>query len=220
MYNYTQIIIELLNSPAGVAIITAIVAPALLWLFKIIRTKLLTYKLKKKTENYKSRLRAISSIYSSMRGLVKTVKNVDRVLLLEISNGGHQPLPGSIMYARALHTESSDEHTMGDSDILKLYDEIRLDDYYIKLCVDTIEQKKVTIDVKEQNESLIKSYHTREKLHYVEMHHIYTDIAAQKTFILSIATDDVEDKFKNRGVRAIIDTEVYEIKAEFMKYRN
>lgn len=170
----------------------------------------------KKTQ-YLNGLRAIAKVYNSM-DLLKETHEITRVLLLEISNGGNSPRPGSKMYASAINVKHDD--TSAGREILERYNRVLIDDQYINMCIQVRETNKpYIIDVKNSPESLLKSFYLSEGISYSEIYHIYTDGYDEKMFILSVSTIEEDEKFSREGIRAIINSEVNIIRSEFETYR-
>lgn len=168
-------------------------------------------------ENYINGLRSIAKIYNSMERLRES-ESVSRVLLVELSNGGNIPRPGSRMYASAINVKHVD---IGfERQILEWYDRVQVDESYIKMCIQVKDTGRPYIfDVEKHEPCLLKSYYVTEHIKYSEIYHVFTDGKDEKMFILSVATQTDGERFESPGLRASILAEVSFIQNEFEKYR-
>lgn len=187
------------------------------WFFRHFYTVIKDRVIKQKKEDYIRRLRSIASIYAAMDRL-RASDEVTRVLLLEIGNGGHKPLPGSIMYGRAI--EVMIDEIGRKAEILQSYREIKLDESYIRMVIQVQQTNQgYKFNVKEHEYCLLKDIYVTEGIKYSEIYHIYTDLKAEKTFILSIATDSDIEQFRKESTRGFINTEVMQIRSYFEEFR-
>lgn len=208
-----EIIELLLKTGGGTIILTGIG-----WLAKDVYTRYVHKKEAKEKDDYLQGLRSIAKVYNCM-DILKETKEITRVLLLEISNGGNVPRCGSIMYASAVNVKH-DDIEMGRS-ILEKYNRVRIDDEYINMCIEAERTKGAyKIMVQDSRESLLKSFYMTEGIQYSEVFHIYTDGKDEKMFIMSVATENDDETFNKQGIRALINSEVSIIRSEFERYRN
>ena len=203
----------LLTSGGGIAIITAVIKLAQHLEKKIKRKDYRTAQ-----ERHREGWRSISRVYEAMSCLID-FGSIDRVFLLEVSNGGHAPQPGSAIYARAIHAKHVDR--LLEQDMKINYEKVKIDDAYISMIIaaHSQENRPYKFDVKHHPECLLKDLYTAENVQYSEVFHICTDPVDQKTFILSVATMQEDEKFSNPQLRSAINAEVMKIKSEFDKAR-
>jgi len=208
-------VLKVLNSSGLALILTGIG-----WFIRRVYTDYKENRKQKKKENYLIGLRSIAKVYNAMESLQET-DEITRVLLLEISNGGNCPMPGSRMYASAINVKHDDQ--LAGRELLSKYEKVQIDDHYINMCVSIKEAgEPYKIDVNNENtsDSLLKSFYTAEGITYSEIYHVYTDGEEEKMFIISISTMNEGELFRRDGIRAIIRTEVNVIRSAFEKYRN
>ena len=122
-----EIIELLLKTGGGTIILTGIG-----WFLKDVYTRRINAKKDAKKETYLQGLRSIAKVYNAM-DVLKDTKEITRVLLLEISNGGNMPKCGSIMHASAVNVKHDDIEA-GRS-ILEKYNRVRIDYEYINMCI-------------------------------------------------------------------------------------
>lgn len=174
----------------------------------------------RKKESYLEGLRAVAKVYNSM-DLLKETDEITRVLLLEVSNGGHVPRPGSRMYVNAINVKHDDADV--GRDILQRYEHVQIDDDYIKMCISVQETNRPYVinlnNALKVDANLLESYYLSEGILYSEVYHIYTDGSDEKMFIMSISTINKGEDFQREGIRATINAEVNMIRSQFEKYR-
>lgn len=212
---------DLLSSPVIVTLTTSVTA-GLGWLgvklYNYIKEK--PSRLNKKLEKaYTDSLRSIAIVYSTILALEKQPE-IDRVFLVELSNGGNKPRPGSKLSAKGIYIEL-DELKLKHSkqELLKRYEDVQVDDKYIMMCIEAQQNGRYIFNVENHSDCLLKSIYTREGIVYSEIFHIYTDHLAEKMFILSVATQDKKETYKSLQTRAYIETSVRLIKDNFKLYR-
>jgi len=176
--------------------------------------------LKKKIE-YLNSLRAVANVYMSMSNL-SDIKAIKRVFLLEISNGGDRPKPGSIVYAKAVEVKVDSESPKNRREqLLSKYEKIRLDENYIRIVLEAqASGEPYQFNVISHKECMLLDLYKTEAITYSEIYHVYTDPSTEKMFILSISTDLESEAFEDDLVRAIIRTEINYLRENFVQYRN
>lgn len=209
-------ILELiLTSSGGLLIISGIG-----WFVRNLMSSIRHAKYKKEQDGYVDGMRAISNVYNSMADL-SMFESVDRVLLLEVSNGGHRPKPGSIMYANAINAKVNGHGgTAEERVIITRYNRVQIDNNYISMCVSAQSSNSpYAFKVDSHVDCMLKDIYQSEHIEFAEIHHICTDAKDEKMFILSIATRTHNEFFSETLLRSAINSEVMVIKNEFSKYR-
>ncbi len=140
----------------------------------------------------------------------------DRVLLVEVSNGGNAPRAGSRIYASAVNVKC--ENHMSKY-ILERYDRVRIDDEYINMCISIQSGLVYKMQVNHHDPCLLKDFYTSEGVKYSEVYHIFTDGEDEKMFIMSIATFQDNEAFEREDLRSIIRSEMSFITMEFERFR-
>lgn len=212
------------DSAFWMQIIYSILASLLLWVgwyIKHLIDKQKDKKIIKAKLEYLASLRAVANVYSSM-SIINDYKEVTRVLLLEISNGGNRPKPGSVVYARVVEAKitTNEVKSFSKLKILKAYENLRVDESYIKMILlaqNTNEPYK--FDVANHSDCMLKDIYLTEGIKYSEINHVHTDPVAEKMFIVSIATNIEGQKFENNILRAKINLEIAQLVVNFNIYR-
>ena len=167
---------------------------------------------------YVDRLKAISQLCNSMEE-IQAIKQVYRVFLVEVSNGGAKPRPGSVMYAKAVELRTEDRK-VGEW-LKEKYKQVPLDGPYIDMCIQAQSSNAPYVfDVEEHAPCILRDFYLAEKIRYSEIHHIYTDVEVEKMFIMSVATRGLPEDFQDERLKAYVQTEVMQIRASFNEYRN
>lgn len=164
---------------------------------------------------YIESMRSIAHVYASMEAL-KESGHISRVFLLEISDGGSKPMVGNRMYAKSVEMKMDD---FSDRErLLSRYERVKLDEQYIRMVIEAqVTGDAYVFDVEKHKDCLLKSFYIDEYVKYSEIYHIHTDKKGDKMFILSVATHEDGERFDS--VRALIDTEVMQIRSYFERYR-
>lgn len=174
---------------------------------------------RKKKDNYLDRIRSIANVYAIMEKM-RLFKGVDRVFLLEVSNGGDKPKVGSVLFARAVEMKISEDVSRSSRDsLLRKYDEVRLDEAYIYMCAKIQEDGMYRFKTEDERDCLLKNYYESEGVTYSKIFHIYTDTESEKMFIMSVSTFDKSSQFESDKLKNMIQSEVNEIRDYFRKYR-
>lgn len=168
-------------------------------------------------------LKAILQV-SQLMDELKHHSKITRVLLLEISNGGDMPVPGSKIYATAVSAKIDDEdgrtNKPAELKALNSYNRLMVDDQYIRMLVNAQKDGLFRFVVEEQNDCILKDIYSAENILYSEIYHIYTDGIAKKMFILSVATTCKDhDQFNQTPLRALINTAINGIRSNFQQSR-
>jgi len=174
---------------------------------------------KKKRSELINNLVASSEIYNCME-TIKTETSTDRVLLLEVSNNGGKPKPGSKMFARAVDVKVAENREQNRRlKILHNYEEVQVDDAYIDMVLEAERtQGPYVFDVEEHKDCLLRQIYYSEGVRYSEVYHVYTDTDKWKLFIVSISTKE-DEKYEDQHERAIINMCIHNIRGNFEKYR-
>jgi len=175
-------------------------------------------RLRRNKLNLNQQLKAIAEVYAVM-AKIEDLPSVDRILLLELTNGGHKPMPGSRMYAKAIWVSVHD--IAQRPDILERYDRVLVDEEYIRMVVKTQSQPAVMLKVREMPECLLKSLYISEGVIYSEVYHIYTDSKASATFIVSVATyqEDSALEAQQEKLKASVLSYINTMRTDFEFYR-
>ena len=167
-------------------------------------------------------LRAIMTVTQLMDDLRQHLK-ITRVLLIEVSNGGDMPIPGSRIYATAvnakMHNEMGETDRMAEVKALADYNRIAVDDCYIRMLIQAQSQGHYKFVTSKEQDCLLKDIYTTAGVHYSEIYHIYTDGIAKKMFILSVATSLPDEDFSKAPLRAMINTAINSIRSHFEEFR-
>lgn len=206
-----ELIKVLLTSSGGVAILTGIG-----WFIRKFYETKKARKKREKKEGVVEGLRSIAKVYNAMSNLRKC-DEIERVLLLEVSNGGNTPRPGSKVYASAVNVKHMDS-LMG-KEILEKYERVKIDDEYINMCITVQAGNEYRMHVEKHHNCLLKDFYVAEGVKYSEVYHIYTDGEDEKMFILTVSTYRDKETFKRDELRAIIRAEVMFIRMEFERLR-
>jgi hypothetical protein len=212
-----EILDIILNSSVAVMI-----AGGLIGAVKIGYAEFKKWRLKKKKVkievDYLARLRSIATAYSIM-DKIRYIKQVDRVFLLEVSNGGSKPRLGAKMYARAIELKLDEKFATSTRDaLLAKYNEVMIDESYIRMVIELAEKGHYDFDIDKEHDCLLKQHYSAEGVRFSRVFHIYTDHEEEKMFILSVATFG-DDKLNDKKLKDVIQSEVNEIRDYFRKYR-
>lgn len=170
--------------------------------------------------DYLERIRSIANVYSIM-DKIRLLKGVDRVFMLEISNGGNKPTVGRKMYARGIEMKVDSEVSLDSRDtLLKKYKEVELDEAYIYMCIEIQEKGIYIFDTEKEKSSVLKTLYEGEGVEYSVIYHIHTDMDEEKMFIMSVGTHTDKNRLLNHRLQAIVNSEVNEIQNYFRKYRD
>lgn len=146
--------IDLLNTGGAVVLITT-VSNAIV-------------KQVEKRQRYKKAIGKISEIYDVFNRVIDD-SNADRVLILKGSNGGGRPTIGSNLYVSVLHEMS----VKGIEQIKGQYQNILVDDAYIRLMQKLIETREIEIQTKELPEnSFVRLTYEKENLKHSYLYEI------------------------------------------------
>lgn len=208
----------ILNSSVLVAFIAGIFKAG-----QIAYNKWLEHKEKRNEERHKvdylERIRSIANVYSIM-DKIRLLKGVDRVFMLEVSNGGHKPTVGRKMFARGIEMKIDSETSLETRDtLLKKYAEVELDEAYIYMCIEIQEKGHYDFETDNQHDCVLKTLYKGEGVQYSRIYHIYTDMQEEKMFIMSVGTHTDIDILKSEKIQYVIDSQVNEIQNYFRKYR-
>ena len=223
MFKY---ILEFLSTKGGELILASIIIPLLIWLGKTLKQEYLDYKKGKKLIaekedeiHYLDSLRAVADGYSSMQKL-EDHPLIERVLLLEISNGGSRPKPGGRVYANAVEIKLDKHHTkFSREELLNRYKGVELDENYIYMVIESENKGVYKFHTEQEREGLLKSLYINEGIKYSEIYHIHTDAKKDKMFILSVSTHKDKEEFMDEKLSALIVSEITVIKTAFKNYR-
>lgn len=91
---------------------------------------------------YKDAVLKVSDLYDVFNRIIDD-SSANRILIMKGSNGGSRPTIGSNLYVSVLHEAS----TKGIDQIKPLYQNIHIDDSYIKLLQKIIEKREIAIPV-------------------------------------------------------------------------
>lgn len=186
------------------------------FLIKTLQNWLLKRKHEKRRDSFIMGMRSVAKVYASMSE-IKRLTSADRVLLMEVTNGGNAPKPGSIMYARAIEAKAADSDK--EQWILSRYESVRIDDAYINMVLQSAHTGQCyAFYVKTHADCLLKNIYITEGVKYSELYHLYTDLERQKMFIMTIATYVDGVSFGSASDKAIINLSVQEIREEFESY--
>lgn len=141
-----------------------------------------------------------------------------RVYLVKLSNGGSTPKPGSTINASGVYAEC--ETKIDAQKLVKRYQKVRVDDQYIKMCIDAANNPThpVIIDVENAPDSILKQFYMAEGIKYSEVYWIYTDGENDSMYIMSVATHKENERFEATQYRVRISLGVQKIMNEFDKY--
>ncbi len=205
---------ELLKIILQSSVITAVVGLLTNELIK----KIKQYSKAKKEEYNRESILALCDVVRSMKRL-ETAGSIERVLLIEVSNGGDRLMPGSIAYANAIDIVLDDQHEDEEAKLLKRYTNVRLDPDYLNMCVEAEQKGVYKFITSNESPCLLKDFYINEGIKYSEIFHIYTDVRKRCRFIMSISTHKEVRFESDGGLRAFINTEVMQIRTAFKKYR-
>ncbi len=196
----------------------------LLWTGWIIKKVIDTYNIqkeKKKKQDYLNSLKAVANVYKAM-SIINSLPEINRVFLLEVSNGGHKPRPGSIIYAKAIEIKvDSDLPNNSREDLLYKYERVRVDENYIRMVLQAqLSEEPYKFYVDNHEHCILKDFYINEEVKYSEINHVYTDIEGEKMFILSISTTKENEYFETETVRALINSSLDQLIYNFTVYRN
>lgn len=167
-------------------------------------------------------MKALLNVADLMEELKRHI-NITRVVLLEISNSGDMPMPGSKMYATAITAKIDDEEgkTNREAELRAVidYNRILIDDHYIRMLLSVKSGGVYKFVVGSEPSCLLKDIYTNEGVNYSEIFHIFTDGRTKKMFILSIATHLKTEDFESTPLRSFINTAVNGIRSNFETYR-
>lgn len=198
---------EFLATGTGASFVGFLISQAKAWLAN--------RKLKKKHDNFIMGMRSVAKVYAAMYEIMKKTA-AERILLLEVTNGGNAPKPGSIMYARAIEAQAPTSEQA--QEMIRRYESVRIDDNYINMVLQSANtHRPYCFDVDRHEDCLLRNIYITEGVRYSEVFHLFTDTERQKMFIMTIASfsnlsfDEIKD-------RAQINYCVDEIRDEFASY--
>lgn len=165
-------------------------------------------------------MRSIADVYGAM-SKIEELAGVDRVLLLEISNGGDKPMPGSKMYAKAVEVFATDQSR---AELLDRYKKVNLDNSYIRMVIEAESKAKdlghYAFDVERHEDCILKAFYVNEGVLYSEIYHVHTDADAKAMFIISVASKHTKEHFEKPATRQAITARVTEIRNNFELWRH
>ena len=219
-------LLELLKTEVVEMIFASIILPTAIWVGIQIKNWRAEYikgkKFIKKNEDeihYLNSLRSVADGYSAMQRL-EDHPLIERVFLLEISNGGSRPKVGSKVYANAVEIKIDRTKTaLSREEIISRYDRIEIDENYIYMVIEAKNNGVYKFKTDSERSGLLKNLYVNEGIKYSEIYHIHTDSKNDKMFILSISTHKDEEEFKDETLTALIVSEVSTIKSAFKNYR-
>lgn len=210
---------EIIASITGFA---AVVFGFIKWFLPFIKLQQQLNRKKATQAKFDEGLKSILRVNDLMDEL-RQHRHITRVVLLEISNGGDQPRPGSTMYASAVQvrrdTAEGDRDITAEKALKEKYNRVTLDDHYIRMLVQIQTSGIYKFNVKNSENCMLRNFYITECIKYSEIYPVYVDRDAKKMFILSIATDQVDQLFENGPTRAFICTAVTTIQSLFETYR-
>lgn len=158
-------------------------------------------------------LKSIRILYEAMEQIMQ-LTNVDRVLLLEVSNSGNIPKAGEKIYSRAIEVKLDDVSMR--LPILSNYEQIRVDQAYIHMVIEAKEtQDSYKFDVETHPDCLLKRIYEQEGVKYAEVYHVHSDTNKWKQFIVSVSTFNEGERFADDQQRAIISNSIHRIRQTF-----
>ena len=222
-YNIIKMNLDIFSKDFVSQLIIMGLSAVLLWSGWIIKKGIDSYntkKQKKQKEDYLSSLKAVANVYKSMSN-INDLLEVNRVFLLEVSNGGHRPKPGGVIYAKSIEIKVDfDSPNNTRDDLLAKYEKVRVDESYIRMILQAqMTEKPYTFLVDKHDPCILKSFYLSEGVKYSEIYHIYTDPTVEKMFILSISTTKENETFKNEVTKAVIESEINHLIYNFTVYR-
>lgn len=173
------------------------------------------YKIKQ--NSFLEGMKSVSKVYAAMEE-IKDNTPADQVLLLEVANGGDNPKPGSIMYARAIEAKNSSPRE--EKKIVRRYESLRIDNAYINMVIQTMNTGLPYIFKTDSHaDCLLKTIYTAEEIKYSEVYHIHTDVTPKKVkvFILAISTPNHGLEMTD-AARAAAVLNIERIKLEFAHF--
>lgn len=208
------------------ALILAVVSAVLLWAGWLIKSWLdLRKQRKKNLPGFESGLNAIANVYRCMDHISR-IDHVCQVFLIEVSNDGSRPKPGSKLYAKGIEVKMDYSHAPKHveqptrEELLYKFEKLRCDEAYIQMCLEvSASSKRFEFIMEEQQGTLLWNVYKSRGIGFCEVHHLYTDSKADKMYILSVATFDKQLRFNEPEVRAIIDSSIDQIRIHFETFR-
>jgi len=118
---------------------------------------------------------------------------VERFLIVMITNGGGDPHPGAKLYATAVVNELDDMNQHRSRD----YDMISVDNDYIERVIRAKAVGRQMMKTEYMPEGLLKTFYEAEKVKYAELHYLFS--TERETFICSAATYSSEHLAGSQG---------------------
>jgi hypothetical protein len=160
-------------------------------------------------------LKAIVLVGEAM-DMIKENSPAERVLLLEVSDSGEAPKPGSRMFSRAIDVKLGNHDSKPRQDILAHYGEFLIDQAYIDMVIEAKRtQRAYRFDVDKHPPCLLRSIYIDESIKYSEIYHVYSDTEKWKQYIVSISTNKEGEQFTDTKGRAAIDIGINAIRQAF-----
>lgn len=127
---------------------------------------------------------------------------VQRFLVLRLSNGGGDPFPGARLYATAIVNELDDynKHRVRD------YEQIEVDNAYIERVIRASTTKKQVIRVSAMQEEMLRDFYTAEGVKYSELYYLFS--TGNETFFCTAASYEAEHLEESQGDLAIAISEI------------
>ena len=127
---------------------------------------------------------------------------VQRFLVIRLSNGGGDPFPGARLYATAIVNELDDynKHRVRD------YEQIEVDTAYIERVIRSSTTKKQVIRVSAMQEEMVKHFYIAEGVTYSELYYMFS--TSSETFFCTAATYEAEHLEESQGDLAIAISEI------------
>ncbi len=127
---------------------------------------------------------------------------VQRFLVLRLSNGGGDPFPGARLYATAIVNELDDynKHRVRD------YEQIEVDSAYIERVIRASTTKKQIIRVSAMQEEMLRDFYIGEGVKYSELYYLFS--TGNETFFITAATYEAEHLEESQGDLALAISEI------------
>lgn len=139
----------------------------------------------------------VINIYDALHRVVENT-NVQRVLIMKAHNGGGLIRPDTPLYVTVLYEDYTHPLTSIKAD----YQKIEVDEPYVRLLMDLILQKNVSLDVGVLKPSILKISYDSQAIKYAEMYYIRQN--RRNLYFCSIVTTEEAEVFLDSKQRAEI----------------
>lgn len=132
-------------------------------------------------KNYLDKLMAWRKVAQVAKQLIQE-SEVERFLVLMLTNGGGDPHPGANLYATALVNEVDDNNTHRNKD----YSKVLVDSDYVQRIIQARAAGKRVMETEYMSDGILKNFYQAERVKYGELYYLFS--TESETFYCSAAS--------------------------------